>query len=318
MKLDHASPIKVPMLAIGVLILLLAVLVPAVSAVHAKSVLRVPKDFATIQAAVNAASDGDTIQVSKGTYTENVLIEGKSSIRLHGQNVLLQGSGAGIGIHVVDSERIRIQGFIVDGYKTGIVLDNTHHSRIHNVESRFNDNPADVRPDALLNNGIDLIGSSHNLITNVFVHHNGHNGITLKGGSTNNTLRGNTFNDNGKNPDLAPLPAGCGIQLSSDSNNNNTLIDNDVHRNAFGILLSGSSSSGSTGNMIVENSLHQNDRVGIDIRDGSSGNFVLGNDATGNGNGAATGVPGSPNIDLRDQGPLDNTWIDNEGDFQNP
>ena len=91
-------------------------------------------------------------------------------------------------------------------------MDNTHHSRVHDVETRFNDDPADVLPAALANNGLDLIGSSDNLITNVFAHDNGHNGITLKGGSSNNILRGNRANDNGINPDVLSRPAGCGIQ----------------------------------------------------------------------------------------------------------
>ena len=34
--------------------------------------LRVPEDCATIQAAIDAASDGDTIVVSPGTYRENI------------------------------------------------------------------------------------------------------------------------------------------------------------------------------------------------------------------------------------------------------
>ena len=33
--------------------------------------------YATIQAAVNAAADGDTIEIAAGTYTENVTITGK-------------------------------------------------------------------------------------------------------------------------------------------------------------------------------------------------------------------------------------------------
>src|SRR5258708_6707774 len=35
------------------------------------STIHVPADYPTIQAAINAASDGDSILVSDGTYTEN-------------------------------------------------------------------------------------------------------------------------------------------------------------------------------------------------------------------------------------------------------
>ncbi len=36
---------------------------------------RVPADFPTIQAAIDASASGDTVLVSPGTYVENVLIE---------------------------------------------------------------------------------------------------------------------------------------------------------------------------------------------------------------------------------------------------
>jgi len=40
--------------------------------------IRVPEDYATIQAAINAAIDGDVIIISPGTYVENLLIDGKA------------------------------------------------------------------------------------------------------------------------------------------------------------------------------------------------------------------------------------------------
>ncbi len=44
----------------------------------AQSVLHVPADFPTIQAAINAAVDGDTVLVAQGTYAENVSFLGKN------------------------------------------------------------------------------------------------------------------------------------------------------------------------------------------------------------------------------------------------
>lgn len=41
-------------------------------------IIRVPEDFATIQEAVNAAGDGDTVLVGPGTYTGGIVIAGKS------------------------------------------------------------------------------------------------------------------------------------------------------------------------------------------------------------------------------------------------
>ncbi len=44
------------------------------------TVIEVPVDFATIQAAINASADGDTIIVFPGTYLENINFRGKNVI----------------------------------------------------------------------------------------------------------------------------------------------------------------------------------------------------------------------------------------------
>jgi parallel beta-helix repeat protein len=47
-------------------------------AVAEAAVLKVPGNYATIQAAVNAAQEGDTVRVAPGIYTERVVISGKA------------------------------------------------------------------------------------------------------------------------------------------------------------------------------------------------------------------------------------------------
>jgi polygalacturonase len=47
--------------------------------------LKVPADFGTIQAAVNAAQTNDTITISKGDYSEAVVVDGKTNLTIVGK-----------------------------------------------------------------------------------------------------------------------------------------------------------------------------------------------------------------------------------------
>ena len=60
-------------------ILRLAALAPLFcTSALAQNTLRVPADQPTIQAAINAATNGDTVLVSPGTYYENINFNGKA------------------------------------------------------------------------------------------------------------------------------------------------------------------------------------------------------------------------------------------------
>ncbi len=77
----------------------------------AAATLRVPEDFPRIQAAIDAAESGDQIQVSPGTYHENLVVLGKP--------VTLVGTG-GAAATIVDGGHsggvLRIDGGVVDGF----------------------------------------------------------------------------------------------------------------------------------------------------------------------------------------------------------
>ncbi len=131
-----------------VFVLTLILPVPA----HAATTIRVPHDYSTIQAAVDAASPGDSILVASGTYIENVkvnkpvAISGESSSPVVVQaanpeddvfaitagnvslaNLTVAGtSGSNMaGVHVSGADNARLQGLRSTGNRIGVFLENT-------------------------------------------------------------------------------------------------------------------------------------------------------------------------------------------------
>jgi parallel beta helix pectate lyase-like protein len=77
--------------------------------------LKVPQQYAAIQAAVDAAQEGDTVRVAPGTYTEHLLIQGKA-ITLAGaganQTIIdAQGTGRHVTIYQTGAGQVTVSGF---------------------------------------------------------------------------------------------------------------------------------------------------------------------------------------------------------------
>ena len=154
--------------------------------------INVPDDYTTIQAAINAATDGDTINVADGTYAEglsisqnNITINGVSrdgviinaggynnGIKITGDNVeigyLTVENASAYNIHVSHNTGCSIhdvtaigQGQSI-GESGGIDLNNANNATVSNVLSKDNSK-----------NGISVLASSDVRLSNFTVQNNG-------------------------------------------------------------------------------------------------------------------------------------------------
>jgi hypothetical protein len=83
--------------------------------------LHVPADYPTIQAGINAAGNGDEIEVAPGTYTENINLNGKA-VRLHSSSgdptdTTIHGTGSGSVVTCTSGETSAtvLEGFTITG-----------------------------------------------------------------------------------------------------------------------------------------------------------------------------------------------------------
>lgn len=282
----------------------------AAAAPQARSVLRVPGDYATIQAAVDAAAPGDTIDVAAGVYCENVNIVGKSGLRLRsvpGRPAVITGACGdklGAGIHVMNTSGVEITGFVIEYFEFGIHLMSVTGSRIHLNESRHHRTV--VRPGVNAGSrgiGILLQSSNMNTVSQNRLEDNGRNGITLSA-SGGNTVRGNRLKDN--NVDNLP-GSPCNLMLMGGSNHN-AIVENEILGvYGLGIMIG---PGVATGNKVAQNRIHGFPGPGIIAMASAEGNFIEQNDARGNGRSFAA----PQNVDLFDHTqPADNAWNRNLG-----
>ena len=214
-------------------------------------------DFTTIQAAVNAASEGDTIFVWNGSYNENVDVD-MAHLTLRGEGadvVTVTAADSDDHVFEVTADYVNISGFTATGATAGW------------PDAGFYLNGADncnISENNASNNyyGIYLLGSYNNTLLNNNASSNSDRGIDLCC-SSNNTLTGNTASNNY-----------YGIDLHYSSNN--TLTNNALDNNYDGIWLASSSNNTLTGNNASNNNYY-----GIDLYY-SSNNRLTGNTASNN------------------------------------
>src|SRR5262249_31729098 len=129
--------------------------------------------------------------------------------------------------------------------------------------------------------GIDLVTAMFSDVSENSVHNNGAGGIQLRVGSTNNIVEDNRVFENGG---FRPNMGGPGVLVTGAGTIDNEIRSNKILRNlGRGIMISRPAGTVPiTGNLVLRNEVHENQRSGICIMGAAQDNIILKNDATGN------------------------------------
>jgi len=293
--------------------------------------------YASIGAAVAVASAGDVIQVSKGTYKEDVVItQSLSLVAADPDRVIIDATGLANGIFVNGmsaAPAAGVSGVLISGFKIrnanfeGILVANAADVTIIDNEVSDNDLALDIGGGTCpgLNTsfetneqddcgeGVHLMATSNSsLVRNEVDHNSGGVLITDETGPTDsNLLRDNYVHDN---------PYDCGITIAS-------------HGAATGLIPSASLPYGVTRNVISHNiSAHNGYQVpgagaGVGIfapfpGTTAAGNVVIGNDLRDNGlpgvamhNHASAPSP-APAVNMNDNVVIHNRFSGNGTDTE--
>jgi parallel beta-helix repeat protein len=327
----RTSPRRIPTLATAALVLALAALTGAGGHARAASLCVNPGGtggcMTSIQAAVNAANSGDTVNVAAGTYNESVSI--KTALTLEGagaSTTTINAGGADNGVHIA-ADHVTLLGFTITGARLDGVLVNGDYAQVLNNSITGNATlvlpPPPGAPAPSAWNGRNFQNASYGLISGNDVSNNAGRGIRLEGSAVYNfpdagiqfTVTGRSDHNVIVNNTVNGNQSACGIVLSTDSSDN-VVANNTSTNNPAGIVISGLPPFGlpntpfadhtphSDGNILSGNTVQSNLGVGINIdavtgTDNNSlviGNVVSGNGVSGESNGKTVGIQvnGSP------------------------
>ena len=292
------------LIAIAMALALLLTMVVSAPVTAQSTKIHVPDDYATIQAAVDNATAGDTIIVHEGTYEENVEVHrddlticaasGEDMPEVYGDN------GA---VFLIIADGVTLEGFMVTSeWGIGIALhDNASNNRvIGNYVSAYNNTGIDVidgSHDNLIKGnevvdseiGIELVDAHDNDVVGNEVSGSSETGIALADGADDNEVIGNDVSGSDD----------FGIKVEGSSNS--LIKGNDVSYCHVGIRLGGAIDNQVTGNEIsnsgydgiqlaeaeenevIRNNVSDTAECGIFVNVESNDNLIEGNVVTDSG-----------------------------------
>ncbi|MBI3460416.1 right-handed parallel beta-helix repeat-containing protein [Candidatus Acetothermia bacterium] len=205
-----------------VLFVLIVLFVSLSSLVSAKTI-SVPADFSTIQAALNAAVDGDTIAVAAGSYFESLNIGKSVSIEGTGKDTTTIDGSAGRTrqiptVLIKNTKNVTFKGFTVQGGRRGIQVEQATSVVIENNKILrnarqgvlvFTNSEATLRNNEITENipdsngfagrGVNIVDSQVTLVGNTIANNSGY-GVAIFSSTAptkvqmeNNKLTGNAY-----------------------------------------------------------------------------------------------------------------------------
>ena len=190
--------------------------------------------FDNIQDGINAVEENYNVRVFNGTYHENVFIN--KSINLIGyyrNSTIIDGNKNGSVVYIF-TDGINISGFTIQNSGSNEDDAGIKISSNHNIisENAIIDN----------NNGISIINSSDNTVSENEIKYNQRLGVLMQD-STKNTIIGNTISNTNHD----------GLFVVGESSSNN-IYENNIDNNSYGICTGSSSSK----NIIYHNNFRNN------------------------------------------------------------
>lgn len=270
--------------------------------------ITVPTDFATIQEAVDAASEGANIFVNSGTYTEEVVIN-TAGLKLQARdNVLLNGSFTlveGADNVTIKKFNIHLPGLLGDaiigfGISGGQFVQNTITAQPANyafIEGGLtfvscdgvtvSNNTVTGADWAITFFSILDLGKgtcNNNMITNNTMSGNYVVGIQVQGNSQHNTVSNNTVSEGSEDGNGGIFIIGVPDNLGEPEEilgecNNNIIKNNNCTEAIAGIALYTAANNNTIG---PNNTTNENYVNGIWLYSGASNNYIFSNTALNN------------------------------------
>jgi nitrous oxidase accessory protein len=225
--------------------------------------IKVPAHFPSIQMAIDVASPGATVRVSEGTYREYLVINKRIALIGEGEMTVVDAMGTAYAIEVNEGDS-RVEGFsIMNGTRCGIFVTRAENVDIfHNIIKEMpkcyavfltHSNNVNIKSNTMteVREGISLDSSQNNILmwnnitgakmAGISLSNSDHNYIlanelrccntgvavgliTTQQAAYNNTVKRNEISE-------------CGTGIAIHRGTGNTIIQNRISRNEWGVLL---------------------------------------------------------------------------------